>query len=45
MDDTSSDLQGSNRSSFDYWSDESDDEHCSIDFEIHDEIEAHKLSI
>jgi hypothetical protein len=45
MDDTSSDSQGSNRSSFDYRSDESDDEQCSfesklklVDFDIHDEI-------
>ena len=45
MDDTSSDLQGSNRSSFDYRSDESDDEHCSfesklklVDFDIHDKM-------
>lgn len=45
MDDTSSDSQGSNRSSFDYRSDESDDEHCSfesklklVDFDIHDEM-------
>ena len=45
MDDTSSDLQGSNRSPFDYRNDESDDEHCSfeskfklVDFYIHDEM-------
>ncbi len=45
MDDISSDSQGSNRSSFDYRSDESDDEHCSfesklklVDFDIHDEM-------
>jgi hypothetical protein len=45
MDDVSSDSQGSNRSSFDYRSDESDDEHCSfesklklVDFDIHDEM-------
>jgi hypothetical protein len=45
MDDTSSDSQRSNRSSFDYRSDESDDEHCSfesklklVDFDIHDEM-------
>jgi hypothetical protein len=31
MDDISSDSQGSNRSSFDYRSDESDDEHCSFE--------------
>jgi hypothetical protein len=45
MNDTSSDSYGSNRSSFDYRSDESDDEHCSfeskmklVDFDIHDEM-------
>ena len=45
MDDTSTDSQGSNRSSFDYRSDESDDEHCSfesklklVDYDIHDEM-------
>jgi len=45
MDDTSSDSQGSNRSSFDYRSDESNDEHCSFEsklklfnFDIHNEM-------
>ncbi len=43
MKDTSSDSQWSSRSSFDYWSDENDDEHCSfesklklVDFDIHE---------
>ena len=51
MDDTSSDSQGSNRSSFDYRSDESDNEHCSfesklklVDFDIHDEMNSDVLS-
>jgi hypothetical protein len=34
MDDISSDSQGSNRSSFDYRSDESDDEHCSFESKL-----------
>ena len=34
MNDTSSDLQGSNRPSYDYRSDESDDEHCSFEYKL-----------
>ena len=34
MNDTSSDSQGSNRPSFDYRSDESDDEHCSFEYKL-----------
>ena len=34
MDGTSSDSQGSNRSSFDYRSNESDDEHCSFESKL-----------